>query len=254
MMKHMNARLAWSIGMLLAAAAVAGCARETSETVDEKKSAVADLALRNGAIYTVNGARSWAADDRDRRRAHRLRRQRRGREGLHRPADEGRRPQGPHGPAGHAGRARASDLGRHRGDRLRPQRRDDGRRIPRHDQEVRRCAPERAVDHGRRLGHVRLRSRRAGAQGADRRHRARPAGDPLEPRRPHDLGQQQGARGRGHHEGHEGPAGRPHRPRPENRRAERQPPGRRQRPRRRTSRPPTPTRRATRACATRSRC
>ena len=60
MMKHMYARLAWSIGMLLAAAAVAGCAREASETVDEKKSAVADLALRNGAIYTVNGARSWA--------------------------------------------------------------------------------------------------------------------------------------------------------------------------------------------------
>ena len=60
MMKHMNARLAWSIGMLLATAAVAGCAREASEPVDAKKSAVADLALRNGAIYTVDGARSWA--------------------------------------------------------------------------------------------------------------------------------------------------------------------------------------------------
>ena len=60
MMKHKNARLAWSIGMLLATAAVAGCAREASEPVDAKKSAVADLALRNGAIYTVDGARSWA--------------------------------------------------------------------------------------------------------------------------------------------------------------------------------------------------
>src|SRR5688572_29993845 len=60
MMKYTNARLAWSIGMLLATAAVAGCAREASEPVDAKKSAVADLALRNGAIYTVDGARSWA--------------------------------------------------------------------------------------------------------------------------------------------------------------------------------------------------
>ena len=60
MMKHTNARLAWSIGMLLAAAAVAGCAREASDPVDARKSAVADLALRNGAIYTVDGARSWA--------------------------------------------------------------------------------------------------------------------------------------------------------------------------------------------------
>ena len=60
MTKHENARLAWSIGTLLAAAAVAGCAREASAPVDARKSAVADLALRNGAIYTVDGARSWA--------------------------------------------------------------------------------------------------------------------------------------------------------------------------------------------------
>jgi predicted amidohydrolase YtcJ len=60
MTKHTNGRLAWSIGMLLAAAAVAGCAREASDPVDARKSAVADLALRNGAIYTVDGARSWA--------------------------------------------------------------------------------------------------------------------------------------------------------------------------------------------------
>jgi hypothetical protein len=56
----MNRRLAISIGTLLAAAALAGCAREGKDAGDEKKSAVADLALRNGAIYTVNGARSWA--------------------------------------------------------------------------------------------------------------------------------------------------------------------------------------------------
>src|SRR5688500_1509345 len=60
MTKHTNARLAWSIGTLVATAAVAGCAREASEPVGAKKSAVADLALRNGAIYTVDGARSWA--------------------------------------------------------------------------------------------------------------------------------------------------------------------------------------------------
>jgi predicted amidohydrolase YtcJ len=60
MTKHTNARLAWSIGTLVASAAVAGCAREASEPVGAKKSAVADLALRNGAIYTVDGARSWA--------------------------------------------------------------------------------------------------------------------------------------------------------------------------------------------------
>lgn len=60
MTKHTNARLAGSIGMLLAAAAVAGCARESSDSADARKSTVADLALRNGAIYTVDGARSWA--------------------------------------------------------------------------------------------------------------------------------------------------------------------------------------------------
>jgi predicted amidohydrolase YtcJ len=60
MMKQMHARLAWSTGVLLAAAAAAGCAREASQQAAEQKSAVADLALRNGAIYTVDGARSWA--------------------------------------------------------------------------------------------------------------------------------------------------------------------------------------------------
>ena len=60
MTKRMHARLAWSTGVLLAAAAAAGCAREASQQAVEKKSAVADLALRNGAIYTMDGARSWA--------------------------------------------------------------------------------------------------------------------------------------------------------------------------------------------------
>ena len=60
MMKQMHARLAWSTGILLAAATAAGCAREASQQAVEQKSAVADLALRNGAIYTVDGARSWA--------------------------------------------------------------------------------------------------------------------------------------------------------------------------------------------------
>jgi len=60
MTKNTNSPLATSIGILLAAAALAGCAREGQEPGAAKKSAVADLALRNGAIYTVDGARSWA--------------------------------------------------------------------------------------------------------------------------------------------------------------------------------------------------
>ena len=43
-MNHLNMRLRCSIGVLLAAAVLAGCAREASEQVDEKKSTVADLA------------------------------------------------------------------------------------------------------------------------------------------------------------------------------------------------------------------
>src|SRR5688572_21651017 len=60
MTSNTNPRLATTIAILLAAAALAGCAREAREPGEEKKSAVADLALRNGAIYTVDGARSWA--------------------------------------------------------------------------------------------------------------------------------------------------------------------------------------------------
>jgi predicted amidohydrolase YtcJ len=56
----MHTNLGRTIAFLLAAAALAGCAREASEKVDEKRSTVADLALRNGAIYTMDGARSWA--------------------------------------------------------------------------------------------------------------------------------------------------------------------------------------------------
>ena len=60
MTTHTHARLAPLAGLLLAAAAFAGCAREQPDAAEAKKSAVADLALRNGAIYTVDGARSWA--------------------------------------------------------------------------------------------------------------------------------------------------------------------------------------------------
>ena len=52
-------KLRLSIAFLLAAAA-AGCAKQPAEKLDEKRSTVADLALRNGAIYTMDGARSWA--------------------------------------------------------------------------------------------------------------------------------------------------------------------------------------------------
>ncbi len=47
-------------GLFLAAAALAGCARDAVEKIDERKSAVADLALTDGAIYTEDGVRSWA--------------------------------------------------------------------------------------------------------------------------------------------------------------------------------------------------
>ncbi len=65
MTKHANAVLRLSIGMLLGAGALgsavlAGCAQQATDPIDQKKSAVADLALTNGAIYTENDARSWA--------------------------------------------------------------------------------------------------------------------------------------------------------------------------------------------------
>jgi predicted amidohydrolase YtcJ len=60
MTKHKHPRLAVSIGILLSAAALAGCARDGADQAASQKSAVADLALRNGAIYTVDGSRSWA--------------------------------------------------------------------------------------------------------------------------------------------------------------------------------------------------
>jgi len=49
-----------AIGFLLATTLVAGCAPDGKDAADAPKSAVADLALRGGAIYTVDGARSWA--------------------------------------------------------------------------------------------------------------------------------------------------------------------------------------------------
>ncbi len=254
MMKQMHARLAGSTGMLLAAAVAAGCAREASQQAVEQKSAVADLALRNGAIYTVDGARSWAETI---------------------AIDDGRIVYvgNDAGAKDYVGpQTQVVDLkgrmvlpgmqdahvhpisGGHRGERLRPERGHDGRGIRRHHQEIRRRAPRRAVDQGRRLADVRVRPGRARAQGTDRRGRARPAGHPLEPRRPHDLGQQQGARAGGHHQGHEGPAGRPDRPRPEDRRAESAACRKARAASSPTRRRRTRTRRATRACATPSRC
>jgi hypothetical protein len=56
----LNPSLRCLMFMLLAEAALAGCARKPVENTDERKSSVADLAFRNGAIYTVDGARSWA--------------------------------------------------------------------------------------------------------------------------------------------------------------------------------------------------
>jgi len=60
MMKPMNPRLALSIGILLGATALAGCARDDVDKVDGRKSDGAELALTGGAIYTVDGSRSWA--------------------------------------------------------------------------------------------------------------------------------------------------------------------------------------------------
>jgi predicted amidohydrolase YtcJ len=60
MTKNTHARLTRSIGLLLAASAMAGCAQQDAAKGEAKKSAVADLALQRGAIYTVDGARSWA--------------------------------------------------------------------------------------------------------------------------------------------------------------------------------------------------
>jgi predicted amidohydrolase YtcJ len=60
MTNHLNLRLARSIGLLLTVAAMAGCARNASEQEDGATPPAADLALRGGAIYTADGARSWA--------------------------------------------------------------------------------------------------------------------------------------------------------------------------------------------------
>jgi predicted amidohydrolase YtcJ len=59
-MSQSKGMLSRAIGTILAAAALAGCAREATDRIDEQKPSVADLALRNGAIYTMDGARSWA--------------------------------------------------------------------------------------------------------------------------------------------------------------------------------------------------
>lgn len=55
-----NLRFRVSIGLLMLATTLAGCARDDAGKDDEQKPGTADLALRGGAIYTVDGARSWA--------------------------------------------------------------------------------------------------------------------------------------------------------------------------------------------------
>jgi hypothetical protein len=57
-MKNLKFRL--SIGLLMLAMTLAGCAKDDAGKVDGQKPGMADLALRGGAIYTVDGARSWA--------------------------------------------------------------------------------------------------------------------------------------------------------------------------------------------------
>ncbi len=54
-MTKTNRSVRLSIGMLLIATTIAGCARESGDNVD-----AAELALKGGAIYTMDGARSWA--------------------------------------------------------------------------------------------------------------------------------------------------------------------------------------------------
>ncbi len=60
MTNHLNPRLALSIATILVTMALAGCAREGKDPNGTQASVHADLTFHNGAIYTVNGARSWA--------------------------------------------------------------------------------------------------------------------------------------------------------------------------------------------------
>lgn len=55
-----NPRFSGAIGLLLAAVALAGCARGNAGRPDAGVQATADLALIGGAIYTMNSQRSWA--------------------------------------------------------------------------------------------------------------------------------------------------------------------------------------------------
>ncbi len=53
----MNRQLCVTIGALLAASMMTGCGKEAAKDTGP---AIAELVLKNGAIYTVDGARSWA--------------------------------------------------------------------------------------------------------------------------------------------------------------------------------------------------
>jgi hypothetical protein len=59
-MNFLSPTLRWTITACIAAAALAGCAREVADKGDAEKAGVAELALTGGAIYTVDGSRSWA--------------------------------------------------------------------------------------------------------------------------------------------------------------------------------------------------
>ena len=60
MTKHSNFHVRWPVAFFLVAAALAGCARHDADKGEAKRSNAAELALTGGAIYTVDGSRSWA--------------------------------------------------------------------------------------------------------------------------------------------------------------------------------------------------
>ena len=231
MTKNDEFALAMSIGVLLAAARSPAAAKAAEQAKRRNRP------RRTRAAERRDLHRGWRAQlggsGRDQGRAHRVRRQRRGREGLHRRRHEVVDLKGRMVVPGIPGCAHPPDLGGHRGERLQPERLETVDEYVADHQEIRGRASGRALDHRRRLVDGGIRAGRARAQGTDRCGRAGPAGDPLQPGRPHVLGQQQGARSRRHHERDAGPAGRAHRPRPEDRASGRQPAGRREQPGRR---------------------
>ena len=97
------------------------------------------------------------------------------------------------------GRARPRRPGRARADPVRPDGAAHPRGVPRRHRGVRRRPPRAAVDPRRRVGDGGVPGRHPAGR-RPRRGRARPAGVPAQPRPPRGVGQQPGARARGHHE------------------------------------------------------